>query len=153
MGFVIEKQLTNARPPKVNVAQLITTPTNGNMRLTEKSCELLGVKAGDYLGVVQGSIDGRTAVFIHKGWADEKEGNVGSKLASPNKKTGGSLLFSSAYAYQQLGGNDEVNKVYAVSETPMEDNGVKFYELTFEKDVPKQERTSDEEEEEAVAAQ
>lgn len=145
MNFVIQKQLTNARPPKSNEPELITTPTAGNMRLTEAGAGILGVKAGDYVGVVEASKDGKVAIFLHKGWADEANGNVGSKLSSPNDKMGGSLLFSSAYAYNTLGGNSQTNRHYTIATEAIEQDKVKYFELNFTREVDKIERTPSEE--------
>lgn len=137
MNFVLDKQLTNARPPKADVAELITTPTSGNMRLTEKAANRLGVVSGDYLGLVAARVDGQPHIFIHKGWkGGEGESNVGSKLASPTDKlAGGTLLFSSALAYQTLGGSATTNKHFTVAEEPIEKDGVAYYEITLANEV------------------
>lgn len=145
MGFVISKQLTNARPPKADVAELVTTPTKGNMRLSEKAAQMLKVSAGDYVGIVEATgDDGILRKYIHKGWADEKEGNVGSKLASPNGKVGGSLLFSSAYSYQALEGNDQMNRHFNLGDGVDQDE-VTYFPLDFAKESPKIERAEAEE--------
>lgn len=147
MNFVINKQLTNTRPPKVDVAQLVTTPTPGNMRLSEKASDLLGLKKGDYVGVVVAEVDGAEKFFIHKGWSSD-EGNVGSKVSTTGGRiAGGSMLFSSANVYNTLGGNSEMNRIFDIAEDGVNHEGVVYHELTFNSEVPKAERNFNEEDE------
>lgn len=137
MEFQIERELTNARPPKDNKLEVVTTPTAGNMRLSDAAAVLLGVVKGDFLGIVVATVEGGDkGIFIHKG-AASKDGNKGSKLASPSDKIGGSLLFSSSYAYQTLKGNANEARHYTVDETPVENNGVKYFRLRAGEIVPK----------------
>lgn len=154
MGFIIEKQLTNTRPPKTNVAEIVTTPTKGNMRISEMAADRLGLKPGDYVGLVTGRLEegGAVKTFAFKGWADEENGNQGSKLASPNGKAGGSLLFSSANTYQSLGGNSEMNRHWSIAEEGIVHEEVTYFEVTFEKETAKAERSTEDAEDEVADA-
>lgn len=151
MKFELVKQLTNARAPKSDAAEIVTTPTAGNMRMTEKAAERLDVKDEDYVAVVEAKVDGQTAFFICKGWADEERGNFGSKLASANGKVGGSLIFSSSNAYQNLGGNAQTTRHYKLSDQPIENEGIVYYQMIFDREMEKVERERHEKAEVAQA--
>ena len=104
--FKITAQLTNARPTKDETPMVSTTPTTGNMKLSESAASVIGVSTGDYLAVVTAETEEGDAFFVFAGQAGgEGEANVGSKLGNSNGKVGGSLEFSSANTWKQLGGN------------------------------------------------
>lgn len=133
--FVIKKQLTNSRPAKSTAKTLSTSPTNGNLKLSEFAAEAMGIKKGDYVGVVQGTDD---RYFLYKGSAGvDGASNDGSKVATANDKVTGTMGFSSANAYQALGGNANVTNVYTLEEG-VEHEGKVYFALTFVESRDKQ---------------
>lgn len=121
MEFVVEKQLTNVREPKDSVAEIVTTPTHGGMRITDKACAAMEVTTGDYVAIVQGKANGERVVVAFKGWVEKDEAGkatktVGSKLASASGKMGGNLGFSASSAYQTLGGKKAANRHFSIGE-------------------------------------
>ena len=152
MKFTIEKRTTNVRPSKTEAPEVSTTPTAGNFKINQPGADVLGVKHGDYIDVVEGSVEGVKALYVAKGKAPIKdeagktiETAVGAKLASANGKLAGTLQASSANTYTALNGNKEENLVYSIDvENPQVDDesGVTYYALTLVRREPKQVKKS-----------
>lgn len=139
--FEIKKQLTNARPPKTTEKTLTTSPTNGTLKLSEEGAIHMGVKKGDYIGVVQGEDE---VFYLYKGAAGhDGESNDGAKLATANEKTSGTMNFSSANAYQSLGGTKDAIQVYTIGES-VEHSGKNYFPLVFKQTNDKQVRVKKE---------
>lgn len=143
--FQVKAQLTNTRPPKSTKPELVVSPSPGTMKISPEAASIIGVKHGDYLGVVEAAIEGKDyKYFLFKGSEGaEGESNVGSKLAATNGKGGGTLQFSSANTYAQLGGNSEESQVFdVVEEDAQTQDGVKYVPVKFREAVEKAERKS-----------
>lgn len=133
--------LTNVRPSKEQGTHLITNTTKGSLKLTPKAGKILEVQDGGHCGVVKAG----DQVFVFKGNDD-----LGGKLASSKKGGAGDLHFSSAMSWQELDGNSETKRYYAVGETPLSEEdvagspfeGMKLFPLTFEKEEAKQARST-----------
>lgn len=132
------QSFTNVRPTKDLGTQIITAPTKGQIKVTPDLAKLLEVGEGDYVQI--GGYDGK--VFVVKGSKDLG----GGKLAAANKTGAGLLTFSSAGAWSQLDGDENFNIHYnVVTDSPIEDEGRVYFELTLDKKVEKQSRKSKEE--------
>lgn len=137
MDFNIKKQLTNSRPPKSTEKTLTTSPTPGTLKLSEEAGIALGLKKGDYVGCVQGEDD---RFYLYKGTAGtDGVSNDGSRVATANEKLSGTLNFSSANAYQALGGNETSVTSYTL-EDGIEHEGKVYFALSFKESTPKQVR-------------
>ncbi len=140
------KQLTNTKPVKDATPMLVTTPTEGNMRLSGSAASIIGVGAGSYLGVVSDEDDN---IFIHKGQGGEGVQNVGSKLAT----AGGNFNLSSVNAYNAIGGNSTTNLIFEVATEAKEIDGIEYYALTLLRTEDKQERKAAAESDAAAPAE
>lgn len=146
--FEIKKQLTNSRPPKATGKTLSTSPTPGTLKLSEAAAEAMEVKKGDYVGVVQGADD---IYYLYKGAAGvDGKANDGSKVATANDKVSGTMSFSSANAYQALGGNEHSVETFTLEEG-VEHEGKVYFALTHTASVAKQERKKSEKKDKEVA--
>lgn len=136
MEFKVKANLSNIRPSKSETPELSTSPTSGSLKLNTPAARELGVMPGDYLNVVEATLNGEDRVFIHKG----KKG-LGSKLASTGE-AGGVLNFSSANAYQALKGASDKKVVYTIDTENVQESedGTKYFMLTFARDEAKTER-------------
>lgn len=136
------QSLMNVRPVVDLGSQLIASPTSGNFKLTPDAGAKIGVVSGDYLKIVKDVADPENVVFYATvGSYSEENGADGSKLASISKGGGGSLQFSGAAAWQDLGGSTDHNIHFNV-EDAVEFEGVKYFPLSFDKKVEKQQRKS-----------
>jgi hypothetical protein len=143
--FKVTAQLTNVKAPRNDEGTITTTPTDGNMRLSPKAAQVLGLGHGDYINGVQGENEqGEPVMAVHKGIAgDEDRAAVGAKLASPSQKPGSSLNFSSSNFYEKLGGGKGMNRVWKVdAENAVTAEGVTYFPLTFLREEEQQERNS-----------
>lgn len=141
--------LTNVRPSKTDVPELSTAPSSGMLKLNTPGANLLGVTVKDYVTIVPAEKEnGDEGFFITKGQAgstivDEATGKkvktsqVGAILSSASGTGTGTLQFGSENAWQTLGGNDVVKKIYTISEEPVEQDGVQYFELVFSRDEAK----------------
>lgn len=135
--FQIKKQLTNSRPPKTTEKTLSTSPTAGTLKLSEEAAIAMDIKKGDYVGVVEGTDD---VLYAYKGSkGTDGAANDGSRVATANDKLTGTMSFSSANAFQALGGNDETVKTYTLGEA-VEHEGKKYFPLVFTSETEKQVR-------------
>lgn len=136
------QSLMNVRPVVDLGSQLIASPTSGNFKLTPDASAKIGVISEDYIKIVKDVADPENVVFYATvGSYSEENGADGSKLASIAKGGGGSLQFSGAAAWQDLGGSTDHNTHFNV-EDAVEFEGVKYFPLSFDKKVEKQQRKS-----------
>lgn len=144
MTFKVIGQLTNVRPPKDESPLLVTTPSKGIIKITAAAAAIMGVSLGDHVTIINAETDNGVGFFLRQiPTVAEGESQNGSKLsASTSGVAGGTLQFSSENAWRQLGGNKENRKVYSVSATPVEDEGVKYFPISYERDEAKQVRES-----------
>lgn len=131
--FEIKEVLTNVRP-KNEEAVLIAAPTKGILKVSAIAARRLGITAGDYVSVLTANTDNGLAPFVFKGSPKNEEtgaNQVGSKCDFSNNANGGSLQFSSGNVWKTLDGDVNSNTKYSVAETPVSQNGVDYYQLTF----------------------
>lgn len=129
---------SNKRPAATEQGTVVTvSPTTGKLRMTPKVATLLEITEGEYVGVAGDEESG--AKYIHKGMKDEKT-QVGNKLSA----AGNSFEFGSKNVWDELGGSVTKSTQFTVSETPVEFDGVKYYELTDPQVKEKTERKKDE---------
>lgn len=145
--FKIKSNVSNLRPAKTEEAIVSTTATHGNIKLNTNAARMLGLKSGDRVNIVEAE-DG---LYIHKSW----EG-LGNKVAATSESGSGTLTFSTAAAWQMLGGNEDTKKQYKISEDVVQTvsdadiaamgedgekyRGVPFFKLAFVGEEAKQER-------------
>ena len=136
--FQIKKQLTNSRPPKSTEKTLTTSPTPGTIKMSEEAGISMNVRKGDYVGIIQGTDE---VFYLYKG-SEGKDGssNDGAKVATANEKSSGTMQFSSANAYQSLGGNANSTEVFTIGEAK-EHEGKDYFPLTFKESIAKQPRS------------
>jgi hypothetical protein len=126
---------SNKRPVQAEQGSFLTvSQTTGKIRITGKVGEMIEVMEGDYLAV--GADMETKKLFIYKGVKEDKL-QVGNKL----NRAGQNLEFGSQNSWDELGGTTEHSIRYVVSETPIEDDGTKFWELTDKEDLPRSTRT------------
>lgn len=142
--FKVKSQLTNVRPSKSEVPELTTSPSDGQLKINAPAAKLLGVTIKDYLTVVDAEDESGAAYFLSVGQKgnDGKDGSpkqnqIGGILSSTTGAAGGSLAFGSQNAWNALKGNEDIKKIYTISETPVEFEGKQYYKLTFSNDEPK----------------
>lgn len=132
------KSLTNVRPTKDLGCQIVCAPTEGQFKITPEAADILDVRAGDYLQLVEA--DG-TFYAVKGGEVVEGGGNLGGKLASSNKTGGGVLTLSAAAAWQEMDGNEKFNTHYNIdTETSVEQEERTYYPLAFAEKIEKQAR-------------
>jgi hypothetical protein len=145
--ITVVRSTTNIRPAKTSDAEIMTTPTAGILRLNAPAVAAMGLSLGGFLDIVDAGEDGKPAYYLTAGTPASKDGKVsavGSKLGSPNGKSGGGLQCSAANSYILLGGNSEKNVVYSVNVTPDVDaNGKKYYAITEDRREAKQDKKTD----------
>lgn len=124
---------SNKRPVTEQGSFLTVSQTEGKLRITAVVAELLGVIAEDYVAVGRDMESGK--VFIYAG---KKEGKIqiGNKLNA----AGQTFEFGSQNSWDELGGTTENSIRYTVVSTPVEDDGVKYFELTEKTALPKSTR-------------
>lgn len=125
---------SNKRPVTEQGCFLTVSQTSGKIRITSVVAELMGVIAGDYVAVGKDMETGK--LFVYAGVKDDKV-QVGNKL----NEAGQTFEFGSQNSWDELGGTTEHSIRYVVSETPIEDEGTKYFELVDKKDLPKSTRT------------
>jgi len=143
--FEIKKQLTNMREPKSINPELVTSPTEGTIKLTEPAADLLGLTNGDYLGVVVGEVDATEEFFVYKGSGGiEGEPNNGMKMSSQTNKVGGTLIGSSVNTWKKLGGNSDILNHFSVlgEDSSQEHEGIIYFQLEHVNATPKLQRSS-----------
>lgn len=139
--FKIKSQLTNVRPTKNESPELTTTPTPGNLKINAPAAKLLNVGVGEYLTIITAETENGLGSFLTKGnKGNDDVKQVGSILSSTSENGGGNLQFGSTNAWNELNGNKNVKKVYSISSTPIEFDGVNYFEITFNRDEEKAER-------------
>ena len=136
------RSLTNVRPSKDLGSLVICAPTAGQFKVTPEAAKILGVMGEDYLAVV---MDENNTPYVVKG----EEGN-GGKLAAANKQGGGTLTFSAANAWEELGGDTEFNTHFSIDAEDKVEDAVEgeygeiittsYFKLTFVEKVEKQVR-------------
>jgi hypothetical protein len=151
--FKVGAAVTNVRPIKEDVGNcLITTPSEGLIRFSPSAINVLMLKAGEYIAARPVEAENGDKFFaVYKANPNsEKYPEAGQKLGSPNGG-GGTLQFSSARFYQELGGNDKGSKYFKImgleageEDFTWEDDGVTFYVLNFLRDEEKSERKASE---------
>lgn len=124
--------ITNSRPTQDLGEVLVAACTEGQIRISPDFGDLIGVVDGEYMGLGKDA-DGK--IFAFKGNGDE---GIGNKLA----KSGSFLQMSSKNAWNVLGGNTEENRFFEVVGDVVEDEGIKYAEISFKDAEPKQERKS-----------
>ena len=125
--------LTNSRPTSDLGANLVVGCTYGQIKVTPDMAKLVGAVDGDNIAIGQ---DAEENTFIFKG--SEESGARGNKLA----KSGSYLTMSSANSWDILGGDTNVNKYFKVEGEPVEEEGVVYVQITFDKEEEKTERKS-----------
>ena len=143
----IESSLSNIRKAKEQKVEVITKPTKGNIAISALLATKLNVGIGDNVNIVKAK-NGK--LYIHKGYQDEKH-RVGCKLGG---KAGKDLVFSTATAYDEMGGNENTLRHFDVLDIDNADynvgvqlpNGEKVlaYELVFSEEIQKQVRIKSE---------
>jgi hypothetical protein len=137
--FEIKRVLTNVRP-KNEEAVLTVAPTKGILKVSETAATRLGLGGGDYVSVLEAQTEEGLSAFVFKGNAKDEENGinqVGSKCDFSNNGVGGTLQFSSGNAWKTLNGDGDNNVKYAVSETPVVQDGISYFKLTFVSKTPK----------------
>jgi hypothetical protein len=155
--FKVKGQLTNVRPSKTENPELNTSTSKGMMRINTPGVKLLGFADEDYATIVPAEDeDGTTNLYITKGHKgnDGKDGNAkvnqyGARLSSASETGAGTLQFGSTNAWNELGGDSKVKKIYSISETPVEFEGAAYFKLTFDRSEAKTERKAKEAKSEA----
>jgi len=143
--FKIKSQLTNTRPPASTIAELITSPTPGCVKVSHEAAIAMDITSGDYVALYEVEIEEEDAIVIAKGSSKAENGNsnIGSKVAGSNGKSTGTLQFSASYAYTMLGGNSEENVHWDVdTENPIENDGTTYFRITRGESTPKMKRGS-----------
>ena len=118
---LISKKFSGVRKSKSNSPEVVTTPTEGTTRLNEHAANILGINYNQVLSKAGSRIEIATLTAEGGNGEDNKaiallpEGSKeGNKLASPNKKTSGTLQFNGAASWSVLGGNEETNTTYSL---------------------------------------
>jgi hypothetical protein len=118
---LISKKFSGVRKSKSNTAELVTTPTEGTTRFNEHAAAILGVNYNQVLSKAGARIEIATLTAEGGNGEDNKaiallpEGSKeGNKLASPNKRTSGTLQFNGAASWSVLGGDSETNTTYSL---------------------------------------
>lgn len=146
MNFQIKKQLTNTRPPKSTVAELVTAPTKGIIKISDSAATAMKIASEDYIALYLVDIDGTDTIVAFKGGKDDN-GTLGSKVAGSNGKNTGTLQFSSANVWQMLEGNEDVKSHWSVDiENPIENEGTTYFKLELTHTSDKMSRGGDEDE-------
>lgn len=112
--FKVTGNLTGVRISGATQPEVITTSTMGNIRINPLASRALGIKAKDFVGIIElTDEDGNKvpALFIGK----EGQGGV-AKVAPSNGKVSSTLQFSSASAWVALKGNDSKLKAYKLGD-------------------------------------
>lgn len=139
--FKVVSQLTNVRPTKNEPPKLITSPSEGMIKINAPAAMAMAIGVKDFAAIVVAEKEnGEQGIFIRKGAkADSvaKTPQVGSVLSSHSGTGGGTLQFGSTNAWEQLGGNKDKLRHFDVNITPIESDGVKYYELTFNNETDK----------------
>lgn len=125
---------SNKRPAVEQGSFLTASQTEGKLRITGVAAALLGVIEGDYVAVGSDVETGK--MYVYAGVKDAKN-QVGNKLTS----TGQTFEFGSQNAWEEVGGTTNHSVRYKVSETPVEFDGMKLFELTDKEDLPRSTRT------------
>ena len=130
-------QFSNKRGSDVKDLGMVVScsPTVGKIRLTPDVVKAMEVSAGDYVAIAGDAETGKNYIF--KGTKTEKV-QVGNKLS----ESGHYLEFGSTNAWEEIGGKKTHIISFDVSETPVEDGDMKYFELTnpTEKEVKKREK-------------
>lgn len=63
-GFIIDEVLTNRRSPAIEVSELVVTPSEGGMRISEIAAKMIGITDKHRLVVVSGAIPDLTKLDI-----------------------------------------------------------------------------------------
>ncbi len=153
--FKVMGTLTGVRPPKTTEALVITSPTKGNIKVNSAACTKLKVAAEDYLTICPVETDNGLELYLTKGVKPSEDGKTKQVGAILSGKSGGTLMFSSENAYQELGGNKENNLIYSVADAVGEADGKLvevtpdykgslYYKLTFKTKEAKAARTKKE---------
>lgn len=124
---------SNKRPVTEQGCFLTVSQTSGKIRITSVVAEMMGVIAGDYVAVGKDMESGK--LFVYAGVKDDKV-QVGNKL----NEAGQTFEFGSQNSWDELGGTTDHSIRYTVSETPIEDEGTKYFELVDKKDLPRSTR-------------
>lgn len=124
---------SNKRPVTEQGSFLTVSQTSGKIRITSVVAEMMGVIAGDYVAVGKDMESGK--LFVYAGVKDDKV-QVGNKL----NEAGQTFEFGSQNSWDELGGTTEHSIRYTVAETPIEDEGTKYFELVDKKDLPRSTR-------------
>ena len=66
------KQITNVRPSKSEVAEVMTTPTKGNIKLNSLAAKAMNMNAEDYAKVFKNE----GVFYLTKGTAGDKENKI-----------------------------------------------------------------------------
>ncbi len=127
--------ISNKRPVQEDLGCVfIVSQTEGKLRISGKTAELLEVGDEDYVGVVKDTETGDSYLF--KGMKDENT-QIGNKLAS----AGNNFEFGSKNVWDELGGKEvEGGLKYDVSETPVEFEDTKYFKLENKTEIPKSTR-------------
>ena len=120
---LISKKFSGVRRSKSNTPEIVTTPTEGTTRFNEHVAEILGVdynkvlsKAGQRIEIASLTAEGDLGIE-NKAIALLPEGSTeGNKLASPNKKTSGTIQFNGAASWKALGGSVDTNTTFRIDE-------------------------------------
>ena len=124
---------SNKRPVTEQGSFLTVSQTSGKIRITSVVAEMMGVIAGDYVAVGKDMESGK--LFVYAGVKDDKV-QVGNKL----NEAGQTFEFGSQNSWDELGGTTDHSIRYTVAETPIEDEGTKYFELVDKKDLPRSTR-------------
>ena len=112
-GFKKSLSLTSTKAPTDKRSLAITTPTEGIIRVNSIACEAMGIDystlrtTGQFVDVIKGQKRNGEPILA----LIVTDGEVGSKLGSPNNRGAGNLQFSSKAAWLAMSGaTDSVTK-------------------------------------------
>lgn len=126
---------SNKRPVSAEQGSILTvSQTKGKIRITNAVAKILGVVKGDYIAVAGDQETEKSYIYVGSKTDDIQ---IGNRLA----EAGQSLEFGATNAWDELGGSLTNSLKYTVSETPVEEDGAKYWELTDKVVMPAQNRT------------
>lgn len=139
------KQLTNVRKEKDEKPELVTTPTQGTIKINSSGLSKVNGNLGDYFTVIEDD-DTNSPYFgkyLVKGYGPSEGKNArGAKLSSSTNKNSGAMDFSSGMAWSTLGGNKNTKLHYSIEEgitSPDPEYGT-LYKLSLIKEEAKSPR-------------
>lgn len=142
MTFKILGRLTNVKAPKDENPILTTTPSKGIVKINAPAAKLMGYGVGQYVTIIVAETEKGKGMYVTQGAeGTENTNQIGSKLSPSTSGTaGGTLQFSSENAWKELGGNTSKRLIFNIGSTPVENDGQKYWELSFDREEDKQVR-------------